>query len=104
MDRNNEKNTTQTTSKTPTQQIGKEIEGMMAAVRERRRLPERRWYDNTFFDDGFHYKYISRLTGRMVDLQERANLYDPMRAIPKASKQIRGIANTLLQPQYIPVI
>ena len=77
---------------------------MMSAVRERRRLPERRWYDNTFFDDGFHYKYISRLTGRMVDLQERANLYDPMRAIPKASKQIRGIANTLLQPQYIPVI
>lgn len=69
-----------------------------------RRPFERRWFDNDFFDDGFHYKFVSKSTGKMVDLSENGNIYNPFRSIPKASKQVRTIINTLLQQDHVPVV
>ncbi len=69
------------------------------------RLPhERRWYDNNFFDDGLHFRYVSRTTGKIVDLSDRGVSNMPTRAIPKASRQIRGVANLLMAPEYVPVV
>ena len=65
---------------------------------------ERRWYDNNFFDDGHHFRYVSRVTGKIVDTNDRVGLNDPKRAIPKASRQIRGVANLLSQADYMPVV
>jgi len=79
------------------------VDEMITAAKSTRRGFERRWYDNNFFDDGYHFRYLSRQTNKIVDLSERANLYYPMRAIPKASKQIRGVANLLTSAKYIPV-
>lgn len=62
------------------------------------------WYDNNFFDDGYHFRYISRTTGRLIDLSEKEKLYVPRRAIPKASRQIRGMANLVLGSDYVPVV
>lgn len=64
---------------------------------------ERRWYDNYFFDDGFHFRYLSQTTGQIVDLSS-SYLGIPTRSIPKASRQIRGIANLLMQPEYMPTV
>lgn len=65
---------------------------------------ERRWYDNNLFDDGYHFRYVSRTTGKVVDLSNRASINAPQRAIPKASRQIRGVANLLMAPEYTPVV
>lgn len=84
--------------------IGQFVYELKTSARDSRRGFERRWYDNNFFDDGFHYRYVSRQQNKIVDLSEGSNLYMPFRAIPKASRQIRGIANLLSSPKYVPVI
>ena len=42
-----------------------------------------------FFDDGFHFRYLSKTTGKILDQSQSAKLGMPERAIPKASRQIR---------------
>lgn len=88
-----------------------DVEGMAQAIERNklvaynhRRSHERRWYDNNFFDDGYHFRYLSRTTNKIVDLSERATVYAPQRAIPKASRQIRGIANLLLSADPTPTV
>lgn len=76
---------------------------MIQSSKSQRRNFEKKWYDNNFFDDGYHFRYVSRTTGKIIDQQEGADLNVPQRAIPKASRQIRGIANLLLKPRYVPV-
>lgn len=92
------------TSETETRSIAQQIESMVQSSVFQRRQIERRWYDNNFFDDGFHFRYVSRETGKIIDLAERTNMNLPQRAIPKASRQIRGIANLLMGPEYMPVV
>lgn len=69
-----------------------------------RRPYERKWYDNQFFDDGYHFRYWSRSANKIVDVSNDTSVYSPMRAIPKASKQIRGVANLLIQNDPMPVV
>jgi len=87
----------------PTEQIGSKIETFVANVAQQRKAFERRWYNNNFFDDGYHYRFVSRTTGKVVDLSSSNDSFIPYRAIPKASRQIRGIANLLLtnEPQAV---
>lgn len=92
------------TSNIKSENIGRVISDLKMNVSSLRKPFERRWFDNDFFDDGFHYKFVSRATGKMVDLSENGNIYNPFRSIPKASKQIRSIINTLLQNEYVPVV
>jgi len=80
------------------------VERMQALFSMQRKPFERRWYDNNFFDDGHHFRYVSRVTGKIVDANDRVGMNDPKRAIPKASRQIRGVANLLSQADYMPVI
>lgn len=88
----------------PTKNIGMEIESMITNFANQRKIFERKWYDNNFFDDGYHFRYMSRSTGKIVDLTEKGTSNTPQRAIPKASRQIRGLANLLLSPSYLPVV
>jgi hypothetical protein len=87
----------------PTEQIGSKIETFVQNVAQQRKAFERRWYNNNFFDDGYHYRFVSRTTGKVVDLTSNNDSFIPYRAIPKASRQIRGIANLLLsqEPQAV---
>lgn len=87
-----------------TEDIGQTVENMRMMAYSYRRLFERRWYDNNFFDDGYHFRYLSRTTNKVVDLSERATLYTPQRAIPKASRQIRGVANLLVSQDPTPTV
>lgn len=79
------------------------VEDLVAQALIRRRAHERRWYDNQFFDDGYHFRIISRKTGRVIDTVNRSTGYVE-RSIPRASKQIRGIVNLLMQPEPYPVV
>ena len=88
----------------PTDYIGMEIDKWVTNYQMMRKSFERRWYDNNFFDDGYHYRYVSRTTGRIVDLTQQGDLFIPKRAIPKASRQIRGVSNLLLSGEYVPVV
>lgn len=90
MDRNRD------SSSTDTGAIGSVVDHLMNVSKNQRRSFERRWYDNNFFDDGFHFRFLSRQTNKIVDLSEKSTVYSPTRVIPKASRQIRGIANLLL--------
>ena len=92
------------TSQIDTQNIAQTIESNRLVAYNHRRVHERRWYDNNFFDDGFHFRYLSRTTNKIVDLSERATVYTPQRAIPKASRQIRGIANLLVSSDPTPTV
>lgn len=92
------------TSKIPTAGIGQTIDAIVDMYSQQRKSFERRWYDNNFFDDGHHFRYLNRTTGKIVDLSDRGPTNLPQRAIPKASRQIRGVANLLISPQYTPVI
>lgn len=92
------------TSKIPTSNIGMAVDAMLKSYENQRKGFERRWYDNNFFDDGFHFRYVSRTTNRIVDLSDRQWSTMPQRALPKASRQIRGIANLLSQLNPTPVI
>src|SRR3990167_9149385 len=69
-----------------------------------RRPFERKWYDNQFFDDGYHFRYWSHSANKIVDVSSDNSVYSPMRAIPKASKQIRGVANLLILNDPTPVV
>jgi hypothetical protein len=91
--------------KSPTQdvdtsRVAMAIDDTMQQYKDQRRNFERKWYDNNFFDDGYHFRYVSRTTGKILDLSESQSDSSPQRAIPKASRQIRGIANLLLGPEY----
>jgi hypothetical protein len=92
------------TSAIPTDNIGMAIDAMTTSFSNQRKTFERKWYDNNFFDDGYHFRYVSRTTNRIIDLNERSSSNAPQRALPKASRQIRGIANLLVQLDPIPVI
>jgi hypothetical protein len=84
--------------------MGQVIDDLMRTDKNARNSFERRWYDNNFFDDGFHFRMMARQSNKVVDLTDRASLYNPMRAIPKASRQLRGVANLLVAPDYLPVV
>jgi len=88
----------------PKRQLGRDIDVMMGMAEERRRKFERRWFDNNFFDDGYHFKYVSRTTGKIVDLSARNIGNMPVRAIPKASRQIRGVANLIMSQDPHPTV
>jgi hypothetical protein len=92
------------TDRISSRQIGSIVDEIVSSEAQRRAKFERRWYDNNFFDDGFHFRYVSRETGRIVDLTTKKSFGFPMRAIPKASRQIRGVANLLAGPKYVPVV
>jgi len=87
----------------PTPEIGRRVDELVANFGAQRKPFERRWYNNNFFDDGFHYRFVSRTTGRVMDLSASSDTFIPYRAIPKASRQIRGIVNLLLagEPQAV---
>lgn len=92
------------TERVEANRMGQEVDEMMRYDSDSRRSFERRWYNNNFFDDGFHFRFVSRDTGRIVDLTDIKNSGAPKRNIPKASRQIRGVANLLLAPDYVPVV
>lgn len=92
------------TSGMDTNQIGLAVDKFVFMVKNQRKPFERKWYDNNFFDDGYHFRYVSRTTGRIVDTTEKNASFAPNRAIPKASRQIRGVANLLLGPEWTPAI
>ena len=92
------------TNKIDSEQIGETVQNLMTEAKDARRSFERRWYDNNFFDDGYHFRYLSRQQNKIVDLADRSTIYNPLRAIPKSSKQIRGMANLLLSQDFLPVI
>ena len=84
--------------------MGQTIEEILNSASSQRMGFERRWYDNNFFDDGYHFRYLSRTQNKIVDLSERQNIWAPIRAIPKASRQIRGVANLLVSRDFVPTI
>jgi hypothetical protein len=92
------------TSTVNTDAIGMRVEELVNFSKNQRRSFERRWYDNNFFDDGFHYRFLQRTTNKIIDLSERASIYNPMRAIPKASRQIRGVVNLLVSSDPTPTV
>ena len=100
----NDKYTGVGTSDVATQQMGQVLDELVRNSESARRSHERRWYDNNFFDDGHHFRYISRSTNKIIDQSERSTIYSPQRAIPKASRQIRGVANLLLSQNPVPTI
>lgn len=87
-----------------TRRISQAVDSMVQMWESQRKNYERKWYDNNFFDDGKHFRYVSRSTGKIINLTDKAYFNIPVRAIPKASRQIRGVANLLLQPDYVPVV
>ncbi len=58
-----------TTSSTETRNIAKAVDQLVRNSRDIKKPFERRWYDNAWFDDGYHYRFVSRTTGKIVDLQ-----------------------------------
>lgn len=84
--------------------MGQAVETMIQASKFQRKVFERRWYDNNFFDDGYHFRFLSRSTNKIVDLSDRSTVYAPMRAIPKTSQQIRGMANLLISNNPVPTV
>lgn len=92
------------TSSVPSAGMAQKIEELVNYFYNQRKGFEQRWYDNNFFDDGFHFRYLSRSTGKIIDSSKAGDLLMPSRAIPKASRQIRGVANLLLLPDYRPAI
>ena len=92
------------TDRMDAQQMGQTVDVLMTQAQDARRGFERRWYDNNFFDDGYHFRYLSRQQNKIVDLADRSTIYNPLRAIPKSSRQIRGMANLLINQQPFPVV
>ncbi len=88
---------------TSSDQIGQAVEEMVTNAISRRKAHERRWYDNNFFDDGYHFRTVSKKTGRVVDHTSRGSSYVE-RAIPRASRQIRGVSNLLFAAEPYPVV
>ena len=92
------------TNTVKTEDMGQVVDDIMRIQYDKRRGFERRWYDNNFFDDGYHFRYMSRSENKIVDLSERQSIYAPMRAIPIASRQIRGVANLLMSQNFVPIV
>lgn len=92
------------TNTVKTEDMGQVVDDIMRIQSDKRKGFERRWYDNNFFDDGYHFRYLSRSENKIVDLSERQSIYAPMRAIPKASRQIRGVANLLMSQDPTPIV
>ena len=92
------------TSGMETQTASTAVDRMQQLFSMQRKAFERHWYDNNFFDDGHHFRYVSRTTGKILDINDRGSRSDPKRTIPKASRQIRGVANLLSQADYAPVV
>jgi hypothetical protein len=90
-------------SKTSSDHIGLEIEELVNDAIARRKTHERRWFDNNFFDDGYHFKAVSRKTGKVLDHVSGSGQYVE-RAIPRASRQIRGVTNLLFAAEPYPVV
>ena len=80
------------------------VEAMITVAKDSRRGFEKRWYDNNFFDDGYHFRYLNREQNKVIDLAAKSSLWEPMRAIPKASRQIRGVANLMLAQDPTPIV
>src|SRR3990167_9099452 len=76
--------------------IAQVIDEISTAFKNKRKNFERHWYDNNFFDDGHHYRYLQHSTNKIIDLSERATIFTPRRAIPKASRPIRLVAALLV--------
>lgn len=91
------------TGQTNSEKMGQKIEEMVTLALIKRRRHERRWYDNTFFDDGYHFRIVSPKTGRVIDTVQRNNGFVE-RAIPRASRQIRGVTNLLFAAEPYPVV
>lgn len=89
--------------KTSSDQIGQAQEELVNDVIFRRKNHERRWFDNNFFDDGYHFRVISKKTGRVIDHTRQSGQYVE-RAIPRASRQIRGVTNLMYAAEPYPVI
>lgn len=83
--------------------MGQAVEEMVSQAIIRRKAHERRWFDNNFFDDGYHFRMVSRKTGKVVDHVNRSAGYVE-RAIPRASRQIRGVSNLLFAAEPYPVV
>ena len=83
--------------------IGKFVEDSNFQAIMRRRSWERRWYNTSWFDDGLHFRVMSKRTGQIIDHVQRYSGFIE-RALPRASKQIRGIGSLLLTPDYYPVV
>lgn len=92
------------TERIDTDDIGEIISTLKSTVHAKRFSFERRWYDNNFFDDGFHFRFLLRQQNKIMDLGQNRSMYAPLRALPKASKQIRGITNLLVSQDYTPVV
>lgn len=92
------------TSSLGTLRIAQEIEDFVFMADMKRKNFERRWYDNNFFDDGYHFRFVSRTTGKIIDISAGRNTLGPNRSIPKASRQIRAIANLLTAIEPFPVV
>ena len=93
----------QVTHSPDTRAIGKFIEDMNYQAIMRRRSWERRWYNTNWFDDGLHFRTMPRNESVIIDHAQRFTGYVE-RAIPRASKQIRGIGALLLTPDYYPTV
>lgn len=89
-------------SKTNSDHIGMAVEQMVNDAILRRRPHERRWFDNNFFDDGYHFRVVSRKTGRIIDHIQSGQYVE--RAIPRASRQIRGVTNLLFAAEPYPIV
>lgn len=83
--------------------IGQVVEELTTDAVRRRGKFERRWYDNAFFDDGYHFRAVSRSTGRVIDTINTGR-GSSERAIPRASRQIRGVSNLLFAAEPYPVV
>lgn len=90
-------------SKTSSSQIGSAVNDMVKDAISRRHGHERRWFDNNFFDDGYHFRVVSKRTGRVIDHSSGQGSYAE-RAIPRASRQIRAVANLLYAAEPYPVV
>lgn len=90
-------------SQTNSEHIGQAVEELVNAAVRMRKVHERRWFDNNFFDDGYHFRVVSKRTGRVIDHVNYTNGYIE-RAIPRASRQIRAVSNLLFAAEPYPVI
>lgn len=84
--------------------MGQVVDDMMNSSTTSRQNFERNWYDNNFFDDGFHFRYVSRTQNKIIDLTKTNSAYAAIRALPKASRQIRGVVNLLISNDYRPIV
>lgn len=83
--------------------IGATLDDLIGKAIGQRRSHERRWFENNYFDDGFHFKVISKKTGKTIDHVGGTGNYVE-RAIPRASRQIRGVSNLLFAAEPYPVV